>query len=388
MSEHLKSQLVQVDPSRSKDALANVATDPLQSFAERATVGPYNGELKTQEVQEFLQDPSKVIVIGAGRNEHQRGNLTANLHYALEATNGNVLYADGNSTDGSAEVAQSMGISTLRRKDVMSPDFVDMNALAEILGVQPQTLEGQETPGDPPMRKGIDLMVARMGLLGLLTEGQLPKYALYTDTDLKSIPGGQVADKLDPHTQVYYPLELSAKGVLDLDKRFRNDHEAWAAFTGSENRNNEPIFATFNTFKVDEASPFLSPKQQAIARAFYVFPSTIVHPLTGELIVSSEAELASMGATGQGVESMRIMSLAGGMLDAYETASPNRLPNLNPLVGNVRRGNQQRIDEPQIPEKEWWMINTVLPQMIRTVGEYCIKAEKLPHELTLEDYAK
>lgn len=51
-------------------------------------------------------------------------------------------------------------------------------------------------------------------------------------------------------------------------------------------------------------------------------------------------------------------------------------------------GHQLRLDELQSPKKEWWMLIILLPQMMRTIGTYCIKNEKLPQELSLDDYTR
>lgn len=391
MTEALKAQLVEPYRPRSKDALVGVELSPYQAFAEHATVGPFhNGQLDSKSNSAFLSDPKQVLVIGCGRNEHQRGNLIPILRYSLKSTNmaGNVLYVDANSTDGSIGAALSMGVHALRRENVLSDALTDKKTLAEILAIDERVLNGKDIPGNPPLRKGIDIMVARIALLQMHLEGKAPRYVSYIDTDLKSIPGGSVTTRLQSPDQIYYPLQLIAAGAIELNSSFGNEESVWGVYTGSEKRNNEPIFAIYNTFNVDAKDPFLNEQQREIAKALYLFPSTIVHPLTGELLVSTSAELSSMGATGQAIESARTLSFAGGLLKAYGTTQPEVLEKANPLVGNVRRGVQQRIDEPQLDEKEWWMINGVLPTFIRTVGNYAIKTSKLPHEFDLDDYAR
>lgn len=391
MTEALKTQLIETDPGRSRDALVGVGLSRYQTFAERATVGPFhNGQLDSKTNIDFLSNPKQVLVVGCGRNEHQRGNLIPTLRYSLESTNraGNLLYVDANSTDGSIDTALSMGVHALRRENVLSNVLTDKKTLAEILAIDERVLNGKDVPGNPPLRKGIDVMVARIALLQMHLEGKAPRYVSYIDTDLKSIPGGSVATRLQSPDQVYYPLQLIAAGVNELNSSFGDKESVWGVYTGSEKRNNEPIFAIYNTFNVDANDPFLSERQRGIAKGLYLFPSIIVHPLTGELLVSTSVELSSMGATGQAIESARTLSLAGGLLKAYGTTQPEILEQANPLVGNVRRGTQQRIDEPQLDEKEWWMINGVLPTFIRTVGNYAIKTSKLPHEFDLGDYAR
>lgn len=392
--EDLKRSLVTVDPLRSKDALHGVFESPYSRFAAEATVGPYNGELSEKPVRDFLSDPRQVIVIGCGRNEAVRGNLGPNLSYMQEATAGagNVLYIDANSTDNSIGVARERGVHTLRRGDVF-PDVVDKQRLAEILVLPPEVLDGKDIPGQTPLRKGVDIHIARIALMQAFLRGKFPEYMLYSDTDLKSIPGGPAEERLrqiDPG-QVYRPLELAAQGTIALNSRRRKDQNPdnqWAVFTGSENRNNETIFGIGNILAVDATSPFFDKGQAEIADALRVIPGIIVHPLTGELIVSTKMELDAMGATGQCVEIARILSLAGKQHEAFGTSDPHQLKDKLAFVGNVRRGRQQRIDEPQIDEKEWWMIGGVIPQFFKVVTDYAINTRKLPHQFDLEDYTR
>lgn len=392
--EDLKRSLVTVDPARSKDALHSVTESPYSRFAAEATVGPYNGELKEKPVLDFLSNPKQVIVVGCGRNEAARGNLGPNLSYMQEATGGagNILYVDANSTDSSINIARERGVHTLRRGDIF-PDVVDKKKLAEILALPNEVLDSADMPGQTPLRKGIDIHIARIALMQAFVKGKFPEYILYSDTDLKSIPGGPAEERLkqiDPE-QVYRPLELAAQGTIELNSRRRarqHPDNQWAVFTGSENRNNETIFGIANMLAADAASPFLDEEQSKIADALRVLPGIIVHPLTGELIVSTKMELDAMGATGQCVEIARILSLAGKQHEALGTTDPDRLKDMLSFIGNVRRGKQQRIDEPQIDEKEWWMIGGVIPQFFRVVTDYSIQARKFPHQFTLEDYIK
>lgn len=392
--EDLKRSLVAVDPTRSRDALHGVEESPYSRFAAEATVGPYNGELKEKPVRDFLSDPEQVIVIGCGRNEAARGNLGPNLSYMHQATNGagNVLYIDANSTDRSVIIAREKGVHTLRRGDVF-PDVVDKQRLAEILSLPPEVLDGKDIPGQTPLRKGIDIHIARIALMQASLRGKAPEYMLYSDTDLKSIPGGPAEERLkqiDPE-QVYKPLELVAQGTIELNSRRRtrqHPDNQWAVFTGSENRNNETIFGIANMLAADATSPFLDEGQSKIADALRVLPGIIVHPLTGELIVSTKMELDAMGATGQCVEIARILSLAGKQHEVLGTTDPDRLKDMLSLIGNVRRGKQQRIDEPQMDEKEWWMIGGVIPQFFKVVTDYSIQARKFPHQFILEDYVR
>ena len=398
MSELLKASLVQVDPSRSRDALQGVGSSPYQPLSDRATTGPYNSELQSAELKQYLSDPASVLVAGCGRNELRRGNLAPVLNYAVEATRnhqadsmGNVLYADGNSDDGSVEAARELGAASVSRKEILG-NHIDRKSFADILGMPEDLLgwafESKEGTNSeyPPLRKGADVLVARIEILKMALEGRLPKHVTYIDTDLKSIPGGAVADKLS-HEQVYRPIELMGQAVRDLGQYHEEGSDPWAVFTGSENRNNEPIFAAFNMIGARAASGRLSERQREIARALSIFPGVLVHPLTGELTVKAEEELYAMNATGQAVEVARILSLAGRQYELYGTTDAEQLASAKPLVGNVRRGTQMRIDEPQIDDKEWWMILGVLPPFIAAVADYAIDTSKLPHEFTLDDYA-
>ncbi len=379
--EDLKAALVHVNAERSLDALVGVHESPWQTLAEKATVGPFDRDtLKSSEVTRFVSDPSQVLVVACGRNEHQRGNLTPTLRY-IQESGATALYVDANSTDGSDKVAWGMGIETISRKDVLG-DMVDKKALAEILGIPISVLEGNDVEGYPPLRKGIEGMSARIALLKKKLDGNAPYYMLWLDADIKSIPHGHIAYSLLGE-QVYYPIQLAAAGLLSLRGQTGNP---WAVYTGSENRNNEPIFAAHNMVAARGASRRLDERQKDIARALGHFPGLLVHPLTGELISSTEFELNAMNATGQCMETARNLSLAGGVFAAHDTTDPEVLRYLTPLFGNVRRGTQQRVDEPQTPEKEWWMIGSVLPAFTTVVAEYCIAERKLPHELTLDDY--
>lgn len=379
--EDLKAALVSVDPLRSLDALVGVAESPWQALAERATVGPFDRDtLSSPAVTDFIRDPNQVMVIACGRNEHQRGNLVPTLKYIKES-GANALYVDANSTDGSDRIAWNKGVETVSRKDVLG-DMLDRRALAEILRVPLSVIEGNDVEGYPPLRKGMEIMAGRIAVLKKTMEGTAPQYVLWIDTDLKSIPHGPIAYSLLAE-QVYHPIQLAAAGVLSLRGQ---DGNPWAVYTGSENRNNESIFAAHNMVAARGASRRLDNKQKDIARALGHLPGLLVHPLTGELITSTASELNAMNATGQCTETARNLSLAGGVFAVYQTTDPEVLQGFPPLIGNVRRGTQQRVDEPQIPEKEWWMIGTVIPAFISVVSEYCIAEERLPHELTLDDY--
>ncbi len=380
--EDLKAALVSVDTNRSLDALVGVRESPWQTLAEKATVGPFERDiLRSPEISGFVGDPTQVIIIACGRNEHQRGNLVPTLTY-IQESGVTALYVDANSTDGSDKVAWNRGVETVSRRDVLG-DMVDRKALAEILGIPISVLEGKDVEGYPPLRKGMEVMSARIALLKKMLDGNAPRYALWLDTDLKSIPHGSIAYGLLAE-QVYYPIQLAAAGLLSL--RGQNGNP-WAVYTGSENRNNEPIFAAHNMIAARGASRRLDARQKDIARALGHFPGLLVHPLTGELVTSTEFELNAMNATGQCTETARNLSLAGAMFAVHNTTNPETLQDLPPLIGNVRRGTQQRVDEPQTPEKEWWMIGSVLPAFMTIVSEHCIAEEKLPHELTLDDYA-
>ncbi|OGH43460.1 MAG: hypothetical protein A3J14_01375 [Candidatus Levybacteria bacterium RIFCSPLOWO2_02_FULL_37_18] len=408
--EALKAQLVQVSPERSRDALYGVIESPLATAVQEVTVGPYNGELNGQDVKNFLSSPSEVLVVGCGRNEAQNGNLAPNLAYMQESTNGagNVLFVDANSTDNSVDTARAMGVDVLRRGDVLT-EVVDRRALAEILAIPPEVLEGKEITRQPPLRKGIDVLIARILLLQAKKAGLAPKHVLFSDTDLKSIPGGslqkyligmaQVENKTadekgtqlkDPteDRKVYRPLQLVARAAIDLNKKRRDGREQQGIFTGSENRNNESIFVFGNMAEVDSVSPFLNERQREIALALSVTPDLIVHPLTGELIIATDSELRAMGATGQCVEIARIISLAGEQHTTLGSSDPQFLKDVLPLVGNVRRGEQQRIDEPQTDAKEWWMIGEVIPKFWRATTEYMIQTGKFSHEFSMEDYTR
>lgn len=404
--EALKAQLVEVSVNRSLDALYGVTKSPLALAASEVTVGPYNGELKSNKVTQFLSDPNQVIIVACGRNEAARGNLEANLAYIESCTSGNVIYVDANSTDHSTELAQSLGVDTYIRKEVLS-SYVDLEALAQVLAVPVEVLEGEDVPGQPPLRKGIDVLVARMILWQLRKQGNAPKNVIYTDTDLKSIPGGPLERYLvelaeveneqakkngtklqdeDPYRKVYKPLQLAALGAIDLANKRADGYSQIGVFTGSENRNNEPIFALGNMVKVHANSPLVGEKGREIAQALSVASDLIVHPLTGELLVSTDSELDAMGATGQCVEIARIISLAAEQHQKLGTSNPEKLKEQLPLVGNARRGEQQRIDEPQIDAKEWWMIAGVIPQFWEAATAYMMHVGKFPQEFSKEDY--
>jgi len=395
MSEQLKAQMVQVSEARSRDALAGVDRSPLQDFIDRGSAGPYRAEeVYTPDVQEFLADPSQVSVITCGRNEHQRGNLAPTLEYALTSTgtNENVVYIDARSTDGSPEVARALGVQTIERNQALE-DWFDTDRLAELMCLPKDALFA-DVPGYTPMRKGIDVMLARIVAYRNGTENDI-----FIDSDLKTIPGGEKAHLLGPH-QIYHPIQNLARSYLDLNNAIPGDQTPMTVYTGSGDRNNEPIMATYNAYLADATSPFKDEEQQRIARAFYAMPGTLMHLLTGELIVSNRhfhqkngapaygSELDVMNATGQATESARTLSQAGFALKHFGDLSSESLANQYPLFGNSRRGEQLRIDEPQLDDKEWWMIAGLLPQFIRGVGDYCIATRKLPHELTIEDYPK
>lgn len=405
--EALKTKLIPVSEARSQDALHGVKQSPLGIAAHEVTVGPYNGELKSSRVAQFLSDPNQVIIVACGRNEAARGNLEANLAYIQRSTaeSGNVIYVDANSTDHSAELAQSLGVDTYVRKDVLS-QFVDLKALARVLAVPVEALEGEDVPGQPPLRKGIDVLVARVILWQLKQQEIAPKNVIYTDTDLKSIPGGSLEQQLigqaevenqlaqqkgetlpDDHIdrKVYRPLQLAVMGVFDLASK-RQDENTPVVFTGSENRNNETIFALANIVRVHANSPFIGERGKQIAHALAITLDPIVHPLTGELIISTESELDVMGATGQCVEIARHISLAQQQHNKLGNLSPKNLQEMLPLVGNARRGPQQRMDESQSHEKEWWMIVGVIPMFWEVVTHYMMQKGKYPQEFTQEDY--
>lgn len=329
MSEAIKKQLLKVNFSRSKDRFRKIKKSPYQRFIEQITVGPYSHKkLGSKEVNAFLSDSNNVLAITCGRNEHIAGNLVPTLQYAQESSRGNIIYFDGDSTDDSFDVARSLGITAFRRHEILSPDYVDINRLAEILAVQQKTLEGRLSKYDPPLQKGIDVFIARIILLQMQIKRKTPKYIAYFDADLKSIPGGSISSSLSPD-QIYYPLELLAAGMLEAK-------EALALFTGSVNRNNESLFAIDNTFYIDATFPYHSSKQQILAHAFYFYPSLITHPLTGELIVSVETELSSIGATGHGLEVSRNLTLAGLLVDRFGTLDLEELKIPKPFIGNVR----------------------------------------------------
>lgn len=239
-------------------------------------------------------------------------------------------------------------------------------------------MEGHSSNEDPPLQKGLDTLAARIILLQRQSQGKTKRYVGFLDTDLKSIPGGSMASSLGAE-QIYYPLEILAAGIIELGGTI-------GLFTGSDDRNNETLFAVYNNFCIDATSPYCSDKQHRIAYAFYFFPSLIVHPATGELVTSVETELSLIGSTGMGVDVARHLSIAGLLMTTIGIPGSQEIRYPQPSIGNVRRGQQLRIDELQTPEKEWWMLTAALPQFIRTFGTYCIAAEKFPQELTIDDY--
>lgn len=398
--EQLKARLVQVSEARSRDAMVGVERSPLQDFAERSTVGAFDREeLLDDKVVDYLADPSKVLIVTCGRNEAQRGNLGPLLDHINESTNraGNAIYCDADSTDDSINVARSRGIEAKKRSEVVA-DHIDTKALADILGVPPHVIEGKPDSRYTPMRKGMDILVARIEMFRRAMEGTLPPHVFLIDSDLKSIPGGAVGDHLPPN-EVYLPLHQMARAHLEYQKLQGDQLPIHGIYTSSGGRNNEPVFSTYNEFAVAATSPWTPDYGKHIALAFHTFPGSIGHILTGELSIYTGAqygmpgalnpngsELFAMGATGQCVETARTMSQAGFLAEVYDTSDPSQLIDAPILLGNVRRGEQKRIDEPQIDDKEWLMIAGQIPQFARGVGDYCIHMGKLPHELTLEDY--
>lgn len=393
--EFLKSQMVVNDPERSQDALAGVERAPLQDFIDRSSSGPYTeAELYESEVTSFLSDPKQVSVITCGRNEDQRGNLVPILEYTQQSTGnaGNVIFIDGRSTDNSVAIAKEVGVKTIERNSALEQWF-DTKALAELMRL-PEDAIFRDIPGFTPMRKGIDIMIAR---LVAMENGSAND--IFIDSDLKTVQGGLLVPRIAPH-EIYHPIQLLAKSFLDLGQRIPGDQEPFTIYTGSGGRNNEPIMAMYNSYRTTAESPFLDDEQRRIANAFYAVPSTLMHLLTGELLVSNRylpghngspqygSELHVMNATGQATESARTLSQAGFALMHFGDLSSHNLAQHYPLFGNVRRGEQKRIDEPQTDEKEWWMIAGLLPQFIRGVADYCIAMKKLPHQLGIDDYPR
>lgn len=384
--EDLKTRLVNVNVDRAKDALHGVGKSAEHIMAQEITVGPFNGELSSGEVKNFLSS-DEITVYACGRDEAKRGNLSPTLDYALKSTQnaGNVRFCDANSSDNSVALAQSKGIDTIRRSDIW-PEAIDVKRMSKILALPETVVAGKEMSGYPPLRKGIDITVARISMLRDMLKKKGTSYAAFIDTDLKSIPGGAVAGMLeqDDLEKIYIPLELSAAGLLALNSR--TDQNMWAVFTGSEHRNNETIFGVFNAIASKAGHLWLDDQQRSIAKVLGMYPGFITHPLTGELIVSTLTELQAMGATGQCVEVARLLSLAGGHVEKYGLPNSGNLETNHSLIGNALRGKQQRIDEPQPDEKEWWMIGSVLPAFIQTVSDYAIAVRKLPHQFNLDDY--
>lgn len=408
MTELLKARIVQPNPERSIDGMAQVALSPMQDFATRSTLGPYNGELRAPDVRTFLSDPSNVIVVACGRNEEKRGNLGPSLTYHAAATSdgnggvGNVLFVDANSADKSLALAQSMeqqGVEATSRRETLSKGIVDIAEFARLLGLSEDSLqrslnEGPSSPlspGDVAFRKGMDVFAARMLQLKARIQGRLSRWSLYADTDILSTANGPkaqvIVDELG-ESALYFPLELAARATIDAQHDPKRSNRPWAVFTGSGNRNNEPVFSAINTFHARATDDDLTEQQRAIADAFVRFSGTIVHPLTGELIIDSEVELAAMGATGQCVEAARILSLTAAQLRALNTVDPDELPLHDPQILNVRRGTQMRIDEPQDLSKEWSMIVNTIPVFVATVGNYAINKGKNPVDFDLEDFAR
>ncbi|PIZ65751.1 hypothetical protein CO051_02265 [Candidatus Roizmanbacteria bacterium CG_4_9_14_0_2_um_filter_39_13] len=395
MSEQLKKALVDNSPGRSLDAQVGSERSPLQNFIDRASAGPYSEEeLYTPEIERFLSDPSQATVITCGRNEHKRGNLIPTLEYAQSSTigAGNVIFIDARSTDGSAEIARAVGVNTIERNDALEGWF-DIDALADLMRL-PKDAIFQDVDGFTPMRKGIDVMIARLVAMQNGSGNDI-----FIDSDLMTIPDGRLVSKI-AREQVYHPIQSLAKGFLDLDRKIPGDQKPFTLYTGSGDRNNETIMGTYNTYNTVAFSPFLNSGQRQIARAFYALPSTLMHLLTGELIVSNQhllthngsptfgSELDVMNATGQATESARTLSQSGFALMHFGDLSSENLADQYPLFGNVRRGEQLRIDEPQTDDKEWWMIAGILPQFIRGVADYCIQTEQLPHQLSIDDYPR
>src|SRR6266496_237606 len=183
MTEILKREMLQVQEERSLDALYGVMPSQYQPSTEMATVGPYNlANLYSSSVTSFISDPRLSSVVLCGRNELKRGNLPSVLKYVLASTGSvrNIVYADGNSTDGSAIYMEAMGITTLRRTDLL--DLLDKRRFAEVLAVSEKTIEGQDVPGEIPLRKGLEVLNVQQFFLQKYLQAKSPRYLLYIDT--------------------------------------------------------------------------------------------------------------------------------------------------------------------------------------------------------------
>jgi len=384
MSELLKQQLLSVKAERCLDGFYGVSTSKYQQLADLVTVGPYEeDQLYAPAVRAFLADPQQVYVILFGRNELQHGNLPSVLQYALESTGSprNIVYVDGNSSDQSIAYAESMGITALRRSDLL--DSLVRKRLAEVLVLEQESVERQNMLGEVPLRKGAEVLNIQRFILTQSLQGQAPRYLLYIDADLQSIPGGPLTHQLTPQ-QIYHPIQQLACAILHLNAQHSEGTEHWAVYTGSGDRNNEPLFVLPNLLEVEAHSPFLDEEQQQIAHAFFLTPSHLVHPLTGEIIVRSSVELNIMGATRHGMEAGRVLCITGLQFDMQRSLG---LPETSlPLIGNVRRGTALRLDELQTEEKDWWLVCAIRPQFTYAIVRYCIHHRKLPHQLQLDDY--
>lgn len=374
---------------RNEEAAQHVSESPLQAHADRAQVGPYPLELLCSSVvQKRLSNDKEVGVATFGRNERRRNFLKPALAYIRRSTgdNHNVFYADGNSDDDSAGLAKDMGFQVFRRSETMSG--VDIVQLAEVLRVDPGILRGEKIKGQPQLRKGIEDFSFRLGLSKLQATGyQLPGQIILVDSDLTSVQGGLMAPYLQPD-QIYYPLELMAAAMLEIEVATGRHPATIVVYTGSPYRNNEAIMAGANTLAVEMGSPFRSVTQQRIAREIVVHLGNILHPVTGELALEREAYLNAPGATAWGVEPVRNAYLAG--ICAAYNGRPNVLveeaKNVHPYSVSVDRGTQQRVDALADWAKEWRYCMGDAPQIGQLVSIYSITIGRHMYQWTLDDY--
>lgn len=394
--EELKAQLVPLDTTRSQDAMVGSSEHPMQRLVDRSTVDFFSRTTSSQErllserTLRFLSDPAQVRIIGCGRNEHGngQGSLLNNLTYMADSTQraGNVHFYDANSTDGSFEAAGEVpGVEVFQRQELAKR--FDAHELAAVLGLDEKVFADAHVLGNPPLRKGWDIHLARTQLLRDSQQGKAPKTVIWTDTDLHSIPGGKAEDPDGQRT--YLPIQLLGAAYTELEETYP-ESQPHLILTSSGKRNNEPIHAVFNTAHAmaAEYDPHdrTNAKTRAILESIALFGGIHGHPLTGELLTSTESEIHAPGATGQLVEVVRLLWHANIQYRLHQTTDPEVLQHVSPIAADVKRGPQERIDKPQTDDKEWWMINGVLPQGYTVILRHIQQSGRFFDEWTLDDY--
>lgn len=368
-----------------------VGDSTLNEHAKRAQIGPISLEVQlSQPVAERLMDPKKVGVVTYGRNELRRGFLGPTLQYILESTgngaNPNLFYADGDSDDGSAEYAEKQGFKVFRRSETMKR--INADRMAEILHVHPGIFRGENIQLQPQLRKGFEDFSFRLGLWDAYLKGELPEQLMMIDSDLVAVPGGLMGTEM-PYEQQYRPLQLMSAAGLFSEMETGRQPANVVIYTGSENRNNEPIMAAANTFMDDVESPFRNAEQRKVAHDLAVHMANTLHPVTGELAVNSNILMSSPGTTAWGVEPARNAYLAGVCAELNGRPDLRLVPaaEVHPYNATVRRGEQQRIDA-YVADlgKEWRYCMGDAVVAFDVIGKYAVETGRPMKDWTLEDY--